>query len=141
MENIKKPNTRPWHGRGNGKDQWITFAFNDLTRITGFRYKAHTDSWCGPSFKNFRFEYSLDAGTTWKMFYQGRGINIACCEWEEINLPVSPRTTHFRLYMIDNWGASWFSIEQAQLRIAGRCNGNSCSEDQFFNKHLCYRYS
>ena len=63
---------------------------------------------------------------------------MACCEWEEINLPVSPRTTHFRLYMIDNWGASWFSIEQAQLRIAGRCNGNSCSEDQFFNKHLCY---
>ena len=92
----------PWHGRGNGKDQWLQFAFSEATPVAGFRYQAH-DGWDGSSFKDYRFEKS-DDGDNWVSVNEGQGVNLDCCEWEEITWDGWPKAKFFRLYMVNDWG-------------------------------------
>ena len=122
VENIKRPDSECWHS-GDQNSQWITFEFPNPVAITGVRYKAD-DSW-DSIFKNFTFEYSNDGGATWESFHQGQGVNLECCEWEEVNLTMSPTAEDFRLYMIDSWKNSWFTIEQLQLKTCGGKNNST----------------
>ena len=122
VDNIKRPNTNPWHGRGNGTNQWITFEFDDFTEVTGFRYKAHA-GWDGSSFKNFNFDYYSESNSAWQTFHHGQGSNLDCCQWKKIWLTMSPKAKRFRLYMIDDWGYNWLSIQQLQLETTGCWNG------------------
>ena len=123
VENIRKPNTKPWHGRGKGKNQWIIFNFRTHVKLSGFRYKAHT-GWDGSSFKNFRFEYASNNGNRWNIFHEGQGPNLDCCQWRVMDLHTSPLAKTFRLFMIDDWGYDWLSIEQLQLKTINNCNSN-----------------
>ena len=122
--------TNPWHGSGNGVNQWIVFDFKIPTYISGFRYKAAGGSpqgMHGSSFKNFRFEHFAGwngAFMTWKSFYTGKGDNLDCCEWKTIDFGFAKRSRYFRLYMIDNWGYNWLSIGQLQIKTGGDCNAN-----------------
>ena len=104
-------------------NQWISFGFGDFTEITAIRYKAD-ETRMGSSFKQYRFEYSSDSGSTWTSFHTGQGDNFQCCDWKEISLEDSPITKHFRLFMIDNWGYGYLAIAQLELKAIVGCKSN-----------------
>jgi len=106
----------PWHGKGNGQNQWLQFAFSDAERVAGFRYQAHT-GWDGSSFKDYRFEKS-DDGKEWTSVKEGQGTNLDCCAWEEITWDTAPSAKYFRLFMVNDWGYKWLSINRLELFIA-----------------------
>jgi len=108
----------PWHGRGQGANGWLMFAFAQPTKLDGFRTKAPKD-WDGSSFKDYRFEESND-GKHWKVIKSGQGQNQDCkntdCDWQEIRF--TPTTAkYFRLFMVNNWGYGWLSIDQLELSL------------------------
>merc|ERR1711972_103662 len=121
VNNLKTAGTNPWHNHGSeGKTAWITFTFPGPVALKGLRTKAHS-SWDGSAFKEFRFEFSQDEGSTWTSFYQGQGSNLDCCDWEEIDFgTLTPRSRMFRLVMENPHGYAYLSIEQLQLEI---CSG------------------
>ena len=115
-DNVKKPNTNPWHSAmaSKGKAQWLMFAFPQEVTMNGFRVKAH-DGWDGSSFKDFHFDTSSD-GKTWRTVKVGEGSNLDCCAWEEFRL--KPQTSaFFRLYMLNDWGYSFLAVEQVEFSI------------------------
>ena len=48
--NLGSKDDTPWHGKGDGKNQWLEFAFDQPTNIDGFRTKA-PKGWELSSFK------------------------------------------------------------------------------------------
>ena len=79
-DNLKKPNSNPWHSGKASKSQpgWLSFSFPQDITVDGFRVKAHS-GWDGSAFKDFRFEISSDDGATWKTAKLGQGSNLDCC--------------------------------------------------------------
>ena len=71
--------------------------------------------WDHSSFKNYEFQVSHDGGNTYQTFYSGVGVDQDCCSWQEISLRSPASGKDFRLYMIDNWGGGWLSIEQMEF--------------------------
>ena len=106
----------PWHGRGNGVNQWLKFAFSEPTHLSGFRYQAHT-GWDGSSFKDYRFEKS-DDGNNWVTVNSGQGPNLDCCEWEEITWDSEPKAKYFRLFMVNDWG---YVVHAQSLSLEREC--------------------
>ena len=95
----------PWHGKGQGKNQWLMFAFAQPMKLDGVRTKAPKD-WDGSSFKDYHVEESND-GKNWNIIKSGQGMNQDCknddCDWQEIKW--TPTTAkYFRLFMVNNWG-------------------------------------
>lgn len=114
-KNVNIPGGNPWHGKGHGKNQWLKFTFPVQVTIDGFRTKAN-QGWDKSAFKNYRFEMSNN-GNTWTTLNSGQGINQDCCGWQEFKF--DPATAKFfRLYMVNNWGYGWLSIQQIQLSFS-----------------------
>jgi len=117
-QNIVLSGSNPWHsGTPNpGVNQWLKFEFSDEVTINGFRTKAHT-SWDGSSFKDYRFE-TFSAGPNWEVIKEGQGINQDCCDFQEIRFPATTGK-FFRLFMVNNWGYGWLSLEYMEFSFIG----------------------
>ena len=118
---MKSEGGNPWHSKPEHKEQSITFTFGSDVLLAGFRSKA-PDSIVPAHFKDFSFEYSTDGGSTWVTFYEGRGSNLDCCDWETIIFGTeSTPASHFRLSMKNGFAKEWdrgygyISINQLEL--------------------------
>ena len=116
---IRSASGNPWHAKGSGTHQWIKFAFPRSVTVDGFRTAAHS-GWDGSAFKDYRFE-SSDDGSSWSTVKSGVGQNQDCCSWQEIRFTATT-AEYFRLYMIDDWGYKFLSINHLELAIGtGEC--------------------
>ena len=100
----------PWHDGGSGENQWLEFTFATPVTINGFRTKAHS-SWDGSAFKDYEFQVYANS---WITIKSGVGENQDCCEWQVILF--NETTSHrFRLFMKNNWGYGYLTIQELQL--------------------------
>ena len=115
VDNLKSEGGNPWHSKPDHEEQSITFTFDSDVLLAGFRSKAPA-SWDEGHFKDFSFEYSTDGGSTWVTFYEGRGSNLDCCDWETIIFGTeSTPASHFRLSMKNDHGYGHIVINQLEL--------------------------
>jgi len=95
-------------------NQYIVLDAGAAITLKGFRVKAPS-AWDGSAFKNFRFEYSND-GSTWKTALAGQGKNQDCCAWQTFSF-AAQHARYYRLYMVDNWGYGFLSIQEMQVDV------------------------
>ena len=115
IDNVKSEGGKPWHSLATGA-QWITFQFPSNVSLAGFRSKAHS-TWDGLRFNQFSFQYSTDGGSTWIKFYEGKGSNLDCCNWETFIFgSTSILASNFRLSMTSSYDSrTYIVIAQLQL--------------------------
>jgi len=115
--NIKVASGRPWHDKGSGVNQYIVLDAGAAITLKGFRVKAPT-GWHGSAFKNFRFEYALVGSGPWSnaIATPTQGVNLKCCAWQTFSF-VPRDAQHYRLYMVDNWGYGWLTIQEMQVDV------------------------
>lgn len=112
-DNIRLEAGKPWHD-DTGNNAWLMFNFTSPVTINGFRTKAPTN-WPRSAFKSYRFEQSGD-GESWVIVKSGEGADLSCCEWQEIML-CETSSQYFRLYMLDTWQYSYFTINQLEFHV------------------------
>ena len=121
---MKSEGGKPWHSKPEHEEQSITFTFGSDVLLAGFRSKAPA-SWDEGHFKDFSFEYSTDGGSTWETFYEGRGSNLDCCDWETFIFGTAyTLASTYRLSMKNNHGYSTFIVLQ-QLELLHCESSNS----------------
>ena len=112
---LKSAAGKPWHSEGTGLSQWIQFTFPDAVSVSGFRTSAPAGLDTS-AFKEYKFQSSVD-GATWTTVNQGRGANQDCCDWQTITFP-GTTAKFFRLFMVNDWGYKWISINNLELRLS-----------------------
>ena len=96
----------------------------DAVTVSGFRARFHA-GWDGSAFKEYQFEYEHGdendgSSSVFLVAAEGTGRDMDCCDWQTIQF--APRhASKWRLFMEDNWGHGYLTIEYIEFQIAGEC--------------------
>lgn len=116
-ENIKTESGKPWHDKGHGKNQFLVFDMGNVKTVHKFRVKMN-QGWDHSAFKDFRFEYGISTNGPWKIAMKGQGIDQDCCDFQEFAFPSAVSARYWRLYMVNNWGYGWLSIQYIEFFLS-----------------------